>query len=261
MNRTALVLAAHGSRHEPDVNDRVRGFARILAARRWFDEVVVAFHQGEPGFSRILDRMSADEIIVVPLMTSEGYYSDVVLPRELARNARYATIRVRRTGPVGSHPGMVTLVARRFLKILLDHELHASDTTLALIGHGTKRHARSRHATWELARKLRQRNLCAQVVAAFLDDDPQVESVLEIATHPSLIVIPFLIGDGPHAARDIPRRLGFIPSDDVSLPLAGRIQHRTVVCDSAVGMDPEIVEIIAELARTPSGPVLQEATP
>lgn len=261
MNRTALVLAAHGSRHEPDVNDRVRVFAGIISARCWFDEVAVAFHQGEPGFSQVLDRLSADEIVVVPLMTSEGYYSDVALPRELARNARYATIRVRRTGPVGTHPGMATLVARRFRKILLDHELHARETTLALVGHGTKRHARSRHATWALARELRQRNLCAQVVAAFLDDDPQVESILETANHPSLIVIPFLIGDGQHAAMDIPRRLGFSPGEDASLPLAGWIHHRTVVCDSAVGLDPGIVEVIAELARTTGGPVLQEAAP
>ena len=261
MNRTALVLAAHGSRHEPDVNDRVRGFARILSAHRWFDEVAVAFHQGEPGFSRVLDRLSADEIVVVPVMTSEGYYSDVALPRELARNARYATIRVRRTGPVGTHPGMATLVARRVRKILLDHELHASGTTLALIGHGTKRHARSRHATWELARKLRQLELCAQVVAVFLDDDPQVESILETAEHPSVLVIPFLIGDGPHAAMDIPRRLGFTLGDDISLPVAGWIHHRYVVCDSAVGTDPGIVEVIAELARTPGDPAKEESTP
>jgi sirohydrochlorin cobaltochelatase len=90
MNTTALILAAHGSRHEPSVNDQVRTLAGVVAARGSFDEVAVAFHQGRPPFDSVLDELTAQEIVVVPLMTSEGYYSDVVLPRELAKNRRFA---------------------------------------------------------------------------------------------------------------------------------------------------------------------------
>ena len=68
--RRALVLAAHGSRREPAANALVRRVAESLRARRLFDEVAVAFHQGEPGFDTILDEIGSDEVTVVPFFTS-----------------------------------------------------------------------------------------------------------------------------------------------------------------------------------------------
>ena len=81
------VLAAHGSGPGSEANALVRRLAESLRGRRLFDEVAVAFHQGEPGFDTVLDELAADEITVVPLFTSAGYYSDVVLPEALAATA------------------------------------------------------------------------------------------------------------------------------------------------------------------------------
>ena len=81
----ALVLAAHGSRRDKAVNAHVRQIAESLRARRIFDEVAAAFHQGEPGFDEVLDELRADEITVVPLFTSAGHFTQVVLPEALAR--------------------------------------------------------------------------------------------------------------------------------------------------------------------------------
>src|SRR5688572_4468882 len=55
----ALVLAAHGSRREPAANALVRRLAETLRGHRLFDEVAVAFHQGEPGFHTVLDEIAA----------------------------------------------------------------------------------------------------------------------------------------------------------------------------------------------------------
>ena len=80
MSGSALVLAAHGSRRDPAANALVRRLAQAVRERRLFDEVAVAFHQGEPGFDTVLDELEAEAVTVVPVMTSAGHYADVVLP-------------------------------------------------------------------------------------------------------------------------------------------------------------------------------------
>jgi sirohydrochlorin ferrochelatase len=75
VSRRALVLAAHGSRRDPAANALVRRLAQAIRARRLFDEVAVAFHQGEPGFDAVLDELDADAATVVPVLTSVGHYS------------------------------------------------------------------------------------------------------------------------------------------------------------------------------------------
>jgi sirohydrochlorin ferrochelatase len=120
-----LVIAAHGSRRCRDANALVRRIAETLRARRLYDEVAVAFHQGEPGFDSVLDELTSDEATVVPFFTSEGHYTDVILPEALSRNRRHAELRLRQTPPVGSHAGIGALVARRATKRCGDGALPA----------------------------------------------------------------------------------------------------------------------------------------
>ena len=117
----------------------MRRLAEAVRARRLFDEVAVAFHQGEPGFDTVLDELSADEVTVVPLLTSAGHYADVVLPEALARNRRFAELRLRQTPPVGTHSGIAPLVARRVTELLRDNG-HRSALGLA-------RHRGARHSS------------------------------------------------------------------------------------------------------------------
>ena len=87
-----------------------------------------------------------------------------------------------------------------------------------------------------------------EVAAAFLDDDPPVDSLLERVRHASVVVAPFLIGVGPHAVGDIPRRVGLAVSENATPPFSGRVGDRLVVCDAPIGADPRIVDLIVELA-------------
>ncbi len=121
MSGGALVLAAHGSRRDPAANALVRRLAQVVRERRLFDEVAAAFHQGEPGFDAVLDELGSEAVTVVPVMTSAGHYADVVLPEALARNRRHAELRLRLTPPVGSHPGIAPLVARRVSELLREY--------------------------------------------------------------------------------------------------------------------------------------------
>jgi len=253
MSKTALILAAHGSRHDPSVNQMVRTYAARVAMVGPFDEVAAAFHQGAPTFSAVFDELAADRVIVVPLMTSEGYYCRVVLPRELGGNRPFTKASVTITAPVGAHPAMVELVADRLRAGLRAHRLCADDTTLALIGHGTPRHPSSRRATESLAKSLRARALCREVLCAFLDDEPRIDSLPRRAATMNMVAVPFLIADGPHAARDIPMALGLADENADPFPVSGSSGGRFIVVDSAIGADPRIVEIIFDLATNALG--------
>ena len=254
--RGALVLAAHGSRREPAANALVRRVAESLRGRRLFDEVAVAFHQGEPGFDTVLDEIESDEVTVVPFFTSAGHYTDIVLPDALARNARYSELRLRQTGPVGAHPAIGALVARRVAELMHEHRIDRGSASLALVGHGTRRHAESRTSTLHLAEVLRRRRVAAEVLTAFLDDDPPVETLIQTATCPHLIVVPFLVGGGTHVSEDLPRRLGLGQESGVrsqnttgSLSRLPTPDSRPVHVDQAIGNYPGLVDIIVDLAR------------
>lgn len=247
MSGTALVLAAHGSRVEPQTNALLAAMARDILNRDIFDEVTPAFHHGVPAFSSVLDGLRAREVVVAPVMTSEGYYCDEVLPRELRRNRRFAAACVRQTAPVGTHPAMTELVRRRFDALIDEYGLDPRSTCLAVVGHGTPRHARSREATERLAEALTATQVYAEVRRAFLDELPGVQNLLQ-SSLPALVVVPFLISGGPHATVDIPARLGMSRPPDSMPPFVERYDGRTVVCDRAIGEDPGIVDLVVELA-------------
>jgi uroporphyrin-III C-methyltransferase len=247
----ALVLAAHGSRRDPSANALVRRLAESLRGRRLFDEVAVAFHQGEPRFDTVLDELAADEVTVVPFFTSAGHYSEVVLPEALRRNRRFGDVRLRQTPPVGTHAGVAPLVARRVTEVLRERHVERETVALVLVGHGTQRHPQSRTATQQLADLLRRRRVAGQVAAAFIDDQPPLDEVVAGLTRPTVLVVPFLIGGGAHTLDDIPRLAG-IPAGASSgaVTAAGR----RVLIDSAVGTYPGLEEIVVDLARRHAPP-------
>ncbi len=244
----ALVLAAHGSRRDPTVNAMVRRMAGALRERRLYDEVAVAFHQGEPGYDTVLDEIESDEVTVVPFLTSAGHYSDVVLPGKLALNRRFAELRLRQTPPVGTHAGMGALVARRVTELMRERGLDRHEVSVALVGHGTRRHPESRTSTLDLAETLRRRRVAGEVLAAFIDDDPPVQSLPGIATLPHLIVVPFLIG-GAHVTADVPRLLGLSDSG-----LATGDRRSSITVDGPLGSYPGLIDIIIDLARRHTPP-------
>lgn len=233
MSRTALILACHGSRKEPTVNERFREHAAELQRIGLFDEVIVAFKQGTPSFAAVLDQTDADRVAVLPFMTSEGYTSRVFLPRELAKNVRFAETQVEYLRPLGTHAAIASLVFNRIQELIADFGLDESRTEVVIVGHGTDRQANSSDATERLARQLEECGL--SIRTAYLDQKPTIDSVVDRSRRPHIIAIPFLIGTGPHATRDIPQRLGLLGSNDGAAPWRGAVGSHDVVCDSPVG--------------------------
>ncbi len=249
MRARALVLAAHGSRVEPAVNAAVGRLAARLLTWGPFGEVTPAFHHGSPTFSNALDRLYADDVTVVPLMTSDGYFNDVVLPRELAKNATYRRKRVRQTRPVGCHPGVVGLAVAQVRHRLRRCRRNPAATSLVIVGHGTPRHPKSGESTRELAAELARRHVCKEVLAAYLDDTPNVRLAVDWATQSTVMVLPFMMGNGPHVTRDIAGVLGLHRDSVLDGVTGGRDRHRVILCEEAIGTDSRIVNIVADLAR------------
>lgn len=236
MSRRVVILAAHGSRHDARVNAQVEGWARELVARGFAEEAIAAFHQGTPTFAEAIDAVSGGHVVVVPVMTSEGYYCETFLPGELAKNRRRAEVSLSITRPVGVAEGMARLVAARIDELAQRNGVVVEDASIAIVGHGTKRHERSRRATEGMVERLREGRGLGKVAAFFLDESPTVEQIPEVLTGQVILVEPFFIG-GAHAEVDIPGRLE---------RCAG---GRRIIVDSAVGNDSRMIEVIEALAR------------
>ncbi len=246
MIRTALLLAAHGAGAQSAANRRVTALADHLAATMEFAAVVAAFHLGTPTYAEALDSLDATHAVVVPLMTSEGYYCQRVLRRGLARSRRLARVHTHITPALGTHPALSGLVARRIRQAVRAHQLEPRDTTIAVVGHGAVRHPESCAAAVALRDALRQRTPWARVEAAFLSSAPCVEEMLKQAAGRTLLVVPFLVGGGYHASIDIYRRLG-VDSAAVAPTSAAVRQGRTVVLGT-LGDDPAIGDLVRDLA-------------
>ena len=246
MSSLAVILAAHGSRHEPSINARVSALANELRERGVCGEAHAAFHQGEPSFAAVLDRVVSRQVLVIPFMTASGWYSETVLPRELASHPSFARRRVEFAAPIGAHRGMAAIAARRAQRLMQWFELPRGDVTLVLIGHGTSKHPASRDTTESLAMRLREDDVCPEVITAYLDDEPRVESIRGRATRPVLLLQPFLINDGHHATVDIPGRVGLVVPPDAALPFLGVATGRRVALDAPIGADPCVIDLLID---------------
>jgi sirohydrochlorin cobaltochelatase len=253
MSRQALILAAHGSGDGSAANAHLRRMAARLAESARFGHVSAAFHLGSPGYADALEGADADLVTVVPVMTSEGWYARTVLPRELARSRRYAAVDVRLTPPVGTHARIPDLAARHIRAEVNRLRLDPRTVTLVLVGHGTTRDPWSRVATERLRDALRGRCVARRVEAAFLDEAPRVEDAAGSTRHGAVLFVPFLIGGGEHAIRDLPERAG-IPRvqgcgrEGALRREAAEAREQVIACTTPLGLSPGLLEIIAELA-------------
>jgi sirohydrochlorin cobaltochelatase len=218
----ALVLLGHGSTLDAGAGAPVWQHAASLRLGRQFGEAREAFWKQEPRVAGVLAKIALPRVFVVPLFISEGFFSDVVIPRELgvgdAEPGKWPRIR-RSAGqtlfycqPVGTHPGMGALVLDRAREVVARFPFprapRPQDTALFVAGHGTSRNPSSRLAIERQADWVRGLDLYAEVHAAFLEEEPRIARCWRRTAAKHAVVVPFFIGDGPHVRADIPVMLG-----------------------------------------------------
>ena len=249
-----LVLGAHGSEAAPDSNAPVDVLAGQIRDLDLFDQVTPAYLMGRPSMEHVLERVSSRNVVVVPLMTSSGYYLNSVIPKRLAANEGSDQRQWFISPVAGMHPRIAPLMIERIKSDLQEHELAESQTTIALIGHGTRRNRLSGKSTYALFEQLRQAFPAARNRVAFLDQDPDATLVAASILEGHTIVVPFLVSRGPHTTVDVPEAFGLPAGPQVQFPIVfekkTRVGSQTTICQSPLAYYPEMAEIVIDLAET-----------
>ncbi len=255
---TALVLAGHGSHITPETAGLVWRLVDALRSMGVADEVTAAFWKEQPSFSTALSSLTSTDITVVPLFTAQGYFTQTVIPAEMKldgpitrRDGRI--IRYART--LNEHPYLAEVVRCRVEDALRQLGSAPEQTAVVIIGHSTRRNPESRRATEAQAAQIRSLGLVAQVEAVYLDDSPEIAESYALTDAPNLIAVPYFLAAGSHTTIDVPRELGLAPLDGVQ-----KINGRSVLYMSPVGMDDALQNVILELAREAGAP-LKEISP
>ncbi|MCY3575585.1 MAG: hypothetical protein OXG92_03995 [Chloroflexi bacterium] len=248
MSATALVLAGHGSHISANTAGTVWGYVDRLRRMGVADEISACFWKEPPAFSQVLATLEARQVSIVPLFTANGYFTRQVIPAEIGLSGAVTRIGdklVHYTAPVGQHPLLDGIVDQRLSDMVGARNLPPAQTAAAIIGHGTRRNPRSRDATRHQAQRIAAKGCFAEVVDAYLDDQPDIPSIYRRTRSRHIIALPYFFAEGSHVGQDLPNALGI--SGDTG---GERVQDRYVHFTEPVGTDASICEVILALART-----------
>jgi sirohydrochlorin cobaltochelatase len=220
---SALLIVAHGSTMNPDSSAPTLAHAAEIRRRKAFADVQCAFWKEEPSLRDALflfDAESIHEVYVVPNFISEGYFTQMVVPRELelkGRTTKRSNGQIwRYSEPVGNHALMTDLLLKRAHDIAPDIAL--ADTSLLIVAHGTDLNENSAVAAKREAEKIRALGKYAAVLNVYMEEPPLVSDWRGLTTTPNVVVVPFFISDGLHSYEDIPQLLGIASRHPERIP-------------------------------------------
>ncbi|MCL9812930.1 CbiX/SirB N-terminal domain-containing protein [Natranaeroarchaeum aerophilus] len=266
----ALVIVAHGSHLNPDSSTPTYDHADRIRETGAFDEVKEAFWKEEPSFREVLRTVESDEVYVVPLFISEGYFTEQVIPRELrldgwdieewdsedgvsATQATLGAGDVEKTihycGPVGTHEAMSDVIVQRAESVTADHDADIDDGFgLAVVGHGTERNENSAKAIYYHADQIRDRGRFDEVQSVFMDEEPEVDDVTDFFESRDIVVVPLFIADGFHTQEDIPEDMGLTDDYRTGYPVPGEVDGHRLWYSGAVGTEALMADVVLERA-------------
>ncbi|RRJ30241.1 CbiX/SirB N-terminal domain-containing protein [Halocatena pleomorpha] len=265
--KQALVIVAHGSHLNPDSSAPTFDHADTIRESGAFDVVREAFWKEEPSIREVLRIVEADEVFVVPLFISEGYFTEQVIPRELrldgwdvstwesdGTSADYATYEaadigstVHYCGPVGTHDSMADVIIQR-ARSVTDDPAVGPGFGLAVVGHGTERNENSAKAIHYHADRIREQHDFDEVKALFMDESPEVDDIAEHFDSDDVVVVPLFVADGFHTQEDIPADMGLPTDGPGEYPVPGTVEDTRIWYSGAVGTEPLLADAILERA-------------
>jgi len=279
----ALVIVGHGSHLNPGSSEPAYAHADTIRESGAFDEVREAFWKEEPSFRNVLRTLESEEVYVVPLFISEGYFTEQVIPRELrlsewdpedwdsdGTDADHVTLEagdvektVHYCGPVGTHDSMSDVIVQRARSITgreafggvsesSDSEADQTQSDggfgLAVVGHGTERNENSAKAIEYHADRIAERDRFDEVKALFMDEDPEVDDVTEFFESDDIIVVPLFVADGYHTQEDIPEDMGLTDDYRTGWETPAEVEGHRVWYAGAVGTEALMADVVLERA-------------
>jgi|ERR1700688_4834717 sirohydrochlorin cobaltochelatase len=252
--KSSLVLVGHGSTVNPDSSAPTFQHADEIIRRRLFAEVYCGFWKEEPSLREVLRMVEGDDIYVVPNFISEGYFTEIVIPREL----ELAGPVTRRSGkiikycePVGNDPRMVDLLLARACQVAPG--IPPEETSLLIVGHGTSLNEKSAEAAQFQARLIREKGLYAEVAEAYMEEAPFIADWRQNTSQRHVVVVPFFIADGQHSYQDIPVLLGIETASTAAASQQQifrrnpyQLDGRTLYYAGAIGTEPLMADVILD---------------
>ncbi|WP_430505020.1 CbiX/SirB N-terminal domain-containing protein [Haloparvum sp. PAK95] len=263
----SLVIVAHGSHLNPDSSTPTYEHADTIRSVGAFDEVRTGFWKEEPHIREVLRTVEGDEVYVVPLFISEGYFTEQVIPRELrlsgwdvaewdsdGLSADTATLvaedigrEVHYCGPVGTHESMTDVLVRRAETVTGDPDV-GDGFGFAVVGHGTERNENSAKAIEYHADRLRELDRFDEVKALYMDEDPEVDDVADFFEADDIVVVPLFVADGFHTQEDIPEDMGLTDDYRTGYDVPSEVDGHRIWYAGAVGTEPLMADVILERA-------------
>ncbi|WP_440990150.1 CbiX/SirB N-terminal domain-containing protein [Haloarchaeobius baliensis] len=263
----ALVIVAHGSHLNPESSAPTYAHAETIRESGAFDEVREAFWKEEPSFRDALRTVESDEVFVVPLFISEGYFTEEVIPRELrlddwepelwdsdGTSASQATLyaddvdkTIHYCGPVGTHDAMSDVIVKRAETVTGDPDVGAG-FGLAVVGHGTERNENSAKAIEYHADRIRDMGRFDEVKALYMDEEPEVDDVTDYFESEDVVVVPLFVADGYHTQEDIPEDMGLTDDYREGWETPALVDGHRIWYAGAVGTEEFMADVILERA-------------
>jgi sirohydrochlorin cobaltochelatase len=251
---SALILVGHGSTLNPDSSVPTFEQADRIRERNIFAQVQCAFWKEEPSLREVLRMIEAPEVYVVPNFISEGYFTEKIIPRELELTGPI-TLRgskaIKYCQPVGSDTRMADLLLERAFETAPG--VPPSETALMIVGHGTDLNENSAVAAKKQVSLIRRRNIFAQVLAAYMEEEPKIEDWPRLTSQRYVIVVPFFIADGLHSYQDIPVLLGIETKPTAAASQKEIFRHnpyrvaaRELYYTCSIGTSPLVADIILD---------------
>ena len=263
----ALVIAAHGSHRNPDSSTPAFEHADRIRETGAFDEVRETFWKEEPAFREALRTVGSDEVYLVPLFISQGYFTEEVIPREMrlegwdpaawgsdGTSADTATLRAADTGqtvhycgPVGTHDAMSDVIVQRARSVTGDPDV-GPGVALVIVGHGTKRNENSAKAIEYHADRIRATERFDEVQALFMDEEPEVDDLTDYVESRDVVLVPLFVADGYHTREDIPEDVGLTDDHRKGYEVPATVDGHDVWYAGAVGTEPLLADVVLERA-------------
>jgi sirohydrochlorin cobaltochelatase len=263
----ALVIVAHGSHLNPDSSAPANHHADTIRETSAFNEVRTGFWKEEPSLREVLRTVNADEVYVVPLFISEGYFTEQVIPRELrlegwdvsewdsdglsADSATLAAGDVEKTvhycGPVGTHESMTDVLVRRAESVTGDPDV-GPGFGFAVVGHGTERNENSAKAIEYHADRIRALDRFDEVQALYMDEEPEVDDVTDYFESEDVVVVPLFVSDGFHTQEDIPEDMGLTDDYRTGYDVPATVDSHRIWYAGAVGTEALTADVVLERA-------------
>ncbi|MEW5727798.1 MAG: CbiX/SirB N-terminal domain-containing protein [Pseudomonadota bacterium] len=237
----ALILVGHGSARLPDSAAPILALADRLRQRGPWSEVEAAFMKQQPGLDGALGRVSAATVVVVPVFAGKGYYTDTLIPRTMGLDGavtRRDGRTILYTPPAGTHPRIPALLAARAEAVARADGLAPGDCSLLVVAHGSSRPGGAGDTPRAITAAIAGLGHFAEVALCFLEQEPFAADWKRLVTGREMVVLPLLVAQGTHASEDIPPL--FTPQ--AAAPTRARLA-------SGLGAEPELVEIVAEMAE------------